>query len=327
MGYAVFCAQLPPPPPPIPPILVIVGTACTTHGGCELRVLLDQLLVDLSRDQDFLGRVLPVGWANLVTGSGTVTVQQGLGLLFNSGTAGNSQAGIESTQTYTNGDAAFDFEILDAHESVLDAADLAVFEWTSALGDVARVRVLQGVGASRGQLVALGEEVVGGTTIMGGIEAWDATKGTLRIVRNGTRVFGFVGTREPGTASVYTRLVKVLDVKDFTTGGGVLRIYCASRARRSRVRARFSRFTLRPHVTISGRLLVNKIEISGHLIGQIPAATLEELGAVPFTVFGLFGSLTDNTGFTYTLPVPLTVGLEATRTGITVQDPVLKDGV
>lgn len=309
------------PVPPAPPVTLesdtIRGGKFIVFGGSET-------LLDTSMDRSLLSTSLPMGWTTVTAGSGSRNPTLA-GLELDTGLTAASVAGLQSTTTYDNFDIAIDVELVYPVGATASPVDLAVLEARTASGAIARVRLRRGWGADPALTAGFGDMVpVSGPTLTGGIvDATGAT--TLRIVRNEERVFAFVGVRD--TDGVYSTLSKVLDYDTFPADAGSVRFYVGNVGIAGRVRTRFTNFTVRSHVLIGPRLLEDKLDLSTRrLAGNVPAATVEEVGLHDVTVFGLFGETVYPDGFEYVLPTEKTLGRVAARTLFIVQDPVLRDG-
>jgi len=173
-------------------------------------------------------------------------------------------------------------------------------------------------------LFVYGEVAVGGVVVDSGIQATSLETLTLRLVRNGQKVYGMYGVRDD--TQEYSSEVTVFETTITTSLAGSVQLRALNGAQSFAARSRFANFTVEPHATINNRLLVNKrIVTSRQLRGEVPAATLAEIGDASVSVFGLSGSATDATIFDYTLPAPRTVGNEIVRAMRTYVDPTLRD--
>lgn len=318
---SVFPMEEPVPPVPAP---FLSTSEDTIRGGKLIVFAANASFIDTSRDRTLREVTLPAGWSTVVSGTGAVSAGR-TGVACDSGLTSASTAGLESTDTYLQADVAVDVELVHPTGATASAVDLAVLEARSASGSVARVRLRRGFGADSELTVAYGDITpASGPVVVGGI-ADAAGNLTLRIVRDGVRVWGFVGTRT--TDGGWASLVKVLDYDRFASDAGVVRFYVGNVGVAGRVLTRFTNYTVRSHARIGSRLVDDKVDISTRrFTGLVPAATVEEVGLHDISVFGLFGELVYDDGFRYVLPPPKTVGRESTRTLFVVQDPILKDG-
>lgn len=299
----------------------------TIRGGLFLVFATSDALVDTARDRSLKATALPAGWNSLVTGSGALRPTLA-GLELDTGVTAGSTAGLESSDAYLRFDLAVDVELLDPTGATSSAVDLAVLETRSGGGAIARVRLRRGWGLDPKLTVGFGDLVpVSGPTITGGIaDAGTRTVYTLRIVRHEEYVWGFIGKRS-ADGTTYDSLTKVLEYDRFPTDTGLVRFYVGNPGFASRVRSRFTNYTVRSHARIGKRLLDNKVDVSRRrIVGNVPAATIQELGRHDIHLFGLFGEVSFPNGFEYVLPPQRTVGREAARSLFTVQDPILKDG-
>jgi hypothetical protein len=311
------------PETPSVPVAVIDPVIDTLRGGAEIIVSSESLLLDTSRDELFTGLALPSAWTAAVAGSGQVRFTRD-GVLCDSRLTSASTAGLTSTDSYLNADMALDV-VFKFPEDVATPVDLAVLEVTSVSGATARVRLRRGVGVNPALIAVFGDlTLASGQTVVGGIEIVDPRPHlTLRIVRNGARVFGFFGRRVDGR---YTELHEILAFDRFATDTGVVRFRVGNLGYAGRVETLFRNFTVRSHMTIDGKLIDNKLDLGAHrLFGNVPATSLARLGLRDVVVFGLFGSVTDVDGFEYILPPPKTVGRNSEFLRL-YQDVQLRDG-
>jgi hypothetical protein len=320
---STFNTVAPPGPPPF-----LSNGQDTIRGGLLLIIAAQNtLFIDTARDQAFRAPTMPSGWTNISSGSGGLRPTLS-GLVLDTGMIASSVAGVETPDDYEHFDVAVDVQVVFPQGPLLSVVDLAVLEARGPSGALARVRLRRGYGSDAAAVVVYGEFTVGGVTTIGGIELAPSTERvTLRIVRNDTRIFGFAAIRAPYTDS-YDTLVKVIDYDRFASGVGKIRVYAQNIGLPQRVQSVISNYTVRSHGTIAGRLFDNKIDVAPRrLVGNVPAATVEELGLVDIRLFGLFGESFYPNSFLYVLPPERTLGRSSVRTLFTVQDPVLRDGV
>lgn len=303
-------------PPAVTPSTTPTPLTDTYRGGSFVVTTRPTATLDVSRDELFDDPSL-MGW----TTSGSVDFTRA-GAVLTSVTADATAQSPNSDYVYF--DAAIDVEPLLPPDTSSAPAYVACLEHPVG-GVVVRVCLVRGAFAASDQLVALGEAFAGDPAA-GAAAAPSDSAVTLRLVRNGSRVYGFVGTRA-GTADGYTLLTKVLDVNIPALGTSTGPLVLSSRFGGNRTtQARFRNLTLRSHFSVNGRLLNNKVDQPGRQItGNVPAATISEVGSATTAVFGLFGVNTDTSSFTYTLPSRRTVGNEIVRTLRTYQDPVVRD--
>lgn len=281
----------------------------TILGGEEIVFTGD--LLDETRDRSLEESALPAGWSAF--GAGLVTPTR-VGLELDTGTTAGVVAGIESGDTYLHADLSVAAQVVHPMGATASSVDLAVLEVQSGSGDAARVGLRRGFGADPSLTVGFGEVVpASGPTVPGGVVA--AASGVLRLVRNGGRVWGFVGD------------TRVLDAP-FAATAGAVRLWAGNGSLATRVRSRLVDYRVRSHARIEGRLVEEKLDLSRHrMVGRVPAVPAEELGEADVVVFGLAGETVFAGGFEYVLPVGKTVGRAPARTLVVVQDPVLRDGL
>lgn len=312
------------PVPAGPPVYGAFPSSDTIRGGALITIGLSSDLTSTARDATFTGTGLPTGWTSQFTGTGALAFTS-TGLRLGAGAAAGS-AQVSAGDSYLLFDAAVDIVPQLPISMPGTPIDLGVLELTdTAAGSTARVRLRRGVGTDPSLLVAYGDATYGGATIVGGIAA--APTGsvlTLRLVRYYQRVVGYVGVRD--ASGLYTSLVRVLDLTDFTSGAGIVRFRTANLAYTGIVRSVFSNFTVRSHVLIDNVLIENKTDYgTRRILGNVPATTLARRGLRDIVVFGLFGEVTGTSAFEYTLPPPKTLG-RGSAVLTTYNDPQLRDG-
>ena len=112
-----------------------------------------------------------------------------------------------------------------------------------------------------------------------------------------------------------------------TTDTGQIRFITRVLAAAANPQARWTNYTVRPHVAVNGRLLDNKVaRTDGQVLGVVPAATLAEVGDTTVTMFGLHGNSTPaSNAFSYTLPTGFQVASDGSTTVTLYNDPVVRD--
>ena len=285
-----------------------------TFRGGALIVATTSDVLDTSRDVTLF---TDPGW----TISGNVTFDATQGATFLSQTA---PATLTSpTSDYATFDVAVDVVPLLPPGAAADTAFIACLEHDVG-GVVARVCLVRGAFSSPSTLVAIGEAFAGDPHA--GFAVAPSGVVTLRLVRNLGRMYGFVGTRTG--VDDYTSLTQVLDavVPLFGEATGSIRLASRTASSNAITSAVFRNYTVRSHGSINGRLFDNKfVPTIRQVVGNVPAATLAEVGLAEISVFGLFGNVSSEESFQYTLPAPRTVGNEIVRTLRTYQDPVVRD--
>lgn len=294
----------------------------TIRGGKEIVLYTAALrLNDTSRDALFNStQGLPAAWTPTGSGQQEFTTR---GTVLKSTAQPSSSSGVTSADSYEDFDVAMDFELLrPAATRQGGVVDVAVLEFDTGLGGTITVEVQRGpddVLQARARATAYGRTVVGHNLFI------DDRRFTLRIVRNGARVWAFYGIRDPRTR-VYGELVKLLDYDQFAEEAGSIEARVSNLGARVDVQTRISNYTVESHVRIGPRLLDAKRIVFKRIVGNVPAATLEEVGAADIVAFGLFGEAVNPGGFEYTLPVPRTVGRERTRLLRLYEDEQVRDG-
>jgi hypothetical protein len=295
----------------------------TFRGGTETAVYAPtSKLFDTSEDATFLGSyALPATWSDISSGSGIVTVDTRRGALLDTAGAPASIAAIQKSTSLHHFDAAIDVVLVapwHTRQGVIDAAEL---RFTTG-SDIFFVKAT--IGPDDLALIT-SSYTVGGVTTVGGTASFDLrSRFTLRLVKNGERVFAFVGRR--GADRRYTELVKLHDAASFPDLAGGLDVRAANNTAATSVRAYVSNFTIESHARIGPRLLEDKRVAFRRITGIVPAATLEEVGLNELVAFGLFGQVISPAGFEYTLPVPRTVGRAQDRAFEDFTDEQLRDG-
>lgn len=313
------------------PLLSIFPAQDTIRGGLLLIIATDGQLLDTSSDQTFLAESLPAAWSSVASGSG-ITTPTLLGVETHVGPTATGVSGATTSSTnFDNFDATLDVELLSAApQNVVDQADVAVFEHrvdasTRFYVSLSVLPNLPGVWVQSRIIQSTAfEPIVAGTTAF--VEDTDGVF-TLRLVRNGPRVFAFFGRRSELTGE-FTELTSLLSYASFTTDPGDFRFQVGNASNAVGIRSRFSNFEIRSHFLIDGKLVDNKVDISDRRIsGNVPATILERRGLRDICLFGLFGEVNGPNGFEYILPPPLTAGRRAGQDFLrTYVDVQLRDG-
>lgn len=288
-----------------------------TYRGGALIVAAGDNVLDVSRDAPLTS--LPAGW----TAAGDfVEFDRRRGVTLRS--VNNPATLTTANSDYVYFDAAVDVLPLTPPDTAPNNALIACLEHEAG-GIITRVCLVRGAFSNPNTLLGIGEAFIGDSAA--GVAPVGAGEVTLRLVRNGPRIYGFVGTREL-TADGYTTITKILDAPAPSLGisTGPLRLATRTGTSARTTSALFRNFTVRSHASINERLFNNKyVPGRGQLVGNVPAATLDEVGFADVSIFGLFGQASSSDSFLYTLPAPRTVGNEIVRTLKTYQDPVIRD--
>lgn len=307
-----FSIAIPPPSPPTPPTVNILPNNDTIRGGKVVYVFgtgpydgqTNRLIGDA-------GQTLPTGW----TGSGLVSPTVfGLNLSVPPTASSTSQVIVDGS--FGGFDAAIDIEVRAPGAIMPATYEVAALTFTGdTSGVVSRLIVSLDPALSKVDLVA-SLSSTGGSLFGGAVTAsTNILRTTLRLVKSGPTIWAYVGTRLSflTTASnadldTWTSLTSVgrLDVPDET---GTLSFSMSNLTNPHAATTRFTNFTTRCHAKINGRLLDAKSVVGPRrLTGLVPAATLADVGATTIDVFGpgITGVLSGP--FTYTLPLPLTIG-------------------
>jgi len=294
-------------------MIYVSPNVSTVRGATEVVVHGDPLLLDTSNDAALVNGV-PSGW----TPSGNVRQYSTQGLMLS---AGSSSATLTSSTSFLHFDFAVDIDLFDpdASAAVFEAATLEIVVGTS----VARVSLKRYPDKT---VQAEGSVTITGITYPAGVVVVKDVIGqlTLRIVRTGEFVWGFIGRRDD--LGRYSEVIPVMDYNQFVTGAAVPRIAVRNGTSAAGARTIFRNFTVRSHATINGRLLENKLDAElKRIVGNVPAAHLTEVGTASIKAFGPWGVSENVSGFEYTRPTPNTVSFDGTRSLITFTDPVLHD--
>lgn len=286
---------------PAPLVVYITPPRDTLRGGTQVTIYADRAFTTTAYDAALVAGV---------SGSGGFAADTGIAA---TGPTAGSTAGATHQDTFTHFDCAVTAEFLSPPNSPTDYTPAALEVVHIATGDTARVYVTR---AANGVLTAHGDILRGAVVEPGGVAVLPAGSTTvvLRLVRGPTRLYGFVDE------------IELLNTPTFTPGLCQPRFATRNGAGTTAVRTRYTGFELRSHATIAGRLVVNKINAEArHLIANVPAATISELGLTDVEVFGPWGAVTLNNGFEYVLPAPSTLSNDGSRQLTTYLDPVLHD--
>lgn len=295
-------------------IVITLPTALaadTIRGGAVAVVSAGAtLLTDTSLDQALTGTVLPAGYIGSVSDGIVTPTLKGVTTEVSHFSGGFAR--VESPATFEHFDAAIDVELLAIPVEPSSISDLASFEFVVDGTNFIRIVIQKGIGDDPNTPVAFGETSTSpGEGLVSGNGTFfaDVTgKLTFRIVRHGSRVFGFIGRRNKTTGE-YTELTQVVDYKIFGTALGLIRFQVQNLTSASPTVARWSNLTYRSHVTIDSELIEDKIDFGiRRIVGKVPATTLARAGFRDIALFGLFGESIGPASFEYTLPSPKTVG-------------------
>jgi hypothetical protein len=283
----------------------------TFRGGAELVITSSGTLQDTSEDETFLGhRTLPTPWTDVSTGSGAASIDFKRGLTLATGGAPGAVAAVRSATLLDHFDISVDMFTLGPQTARSEITEAAL-ELICGAGELV-VKVLRRPAG----VVATSYYTVNGFTTPGGTVPLTSRSFTLRLVRNGARVWAFVDDTQLHSDGYF-----------FAAGvTGTARIWVANNLTNSNVRCRVTNYKIESHARIGNRLLDNKTIIFRRLVGNVPAATLEEVGDAELAAFGLFGEAVDPTGFEYTLPTPRTVGRARNRLFELYSDEQQRDG-
>lgn len=300
----------------VEPVVGFFADSDTIRGGKQVVIHGNQALVDTTQDVSFAGQTMPpTGWTSVLTGTGRLAPSpQGLSLQLPDATA--SSVLLTSPATYKSFEAALSARLLSP--TVSSSVDSVVlgFEFRLDADNYVGIRVVRPAAYEGQDVVEVRayRVVAGQATEMGAVRL--ATSAVvLKIVRHSNYVFAFVNAELLDSSSFFT-----------TATTGAFRVSVAHALGGLPVETRLSDLTIRSHALINGRLLQEKTDISKRrFAGNVPAASLSEVGLQPIILFGPWGSVTSPEGFEYTLPTGRTVGRAKATTLRTFNDPTTKD--
>jgi hypothetical protein len=245
--------------------LVVQPSSASLDGGAAVFFGAADL-DDPSENRTFVGTTAPGGWVPSTTGSGALSYGIN-GVLMRTGAARGSTAALARSTAFAN----FDVRVGVA---INNAAGGRVQLIATCDEGTATVELAVGTSAVLGR----GAVACSGQTVQGG--AHPATRSTtLRLVRYGRLVWGFVGDR----------IVFATDVFGTTDATWTLRVENGDRA--VDIAATWLSFSVQSAGSINERLLIDSETRFGQVVGSIPAAPLREVGVARAAVFGLFGAV------------------------------------
>lgn len=318
-------------------LLAVLPGVDTIRGGRELVFTAANLPLDGGGllDETLRAIVLPSGWTPTLVGTGR-TRSTLVGLELDTGSQASSSVVLTTDDsTLAHFDLAIDVEVLHPLAPIPGLGELVLLalELLTGAGDVFQLRLrLRGYEDPTRALATFATTPFGGTTKTFGTVPveMDALRGplTLRLVRNDTTVWAFVGSRDAAlNADAWVSDPTLIGVA-IAQPTGTVRPQLAVRNGTAGTSAivRVQNYTVRSHVTIAGRLLdEKKVPFSTVLTGRVPAATLLNLGASAVSLFGPFGRAEGASAFRYTTPDPFSVTTPQVPLS-TFTDPVLFDG-
>lgn len=276
----------------------------TIRGGLEI-FLTGPNIVDESFDDsfEFQSTLNSTLWLDISSGTGEITPTK-RGLICESKFTNGSVAGVESIcNLWSDFHFRVEYEILIDKKAEIPTSqlDFAVLEFQTSSGNIVSVsrsflQTKNLPNQSIGSVLRGTTQLLSGTIFGSTIPVPEALSGTLELMRVNNQVFGFVDG------------IEVLNTKVFPLGSGTFRLLCRNLNNSTTIKTRFRNFTYRPHTTIDGKLINNKITpFPNRIVGNVPAASISRLGLRDIAIFGRFGVVTEVDGFEYILPTPKTV--------------------
>ena len=271
----------------------------TVRGGDLVVLAAAELVVDTSEDADLTGRVLPAGWSSAATSGGRV-VPSVQGVRLQSTVQGTAQ--LIGPTIFGQGEITL--EVL--------------------LAPTSGGRALLACGPLELTLFAGGARAALGALIPGGVSAVD-TGGWVRLhlIRGAGQVWAAWSAVADDGAPPYLGPQRrlLLQAPDDVDVEDALTLTALEGAV---VTARWMR--VRASAAVDGVLLLRaRAETPQRVVGLAPPTTADRAGVRAVSVFGLFGQVTDDRAFTYTLPVPLTLTRAPTVRLSAYGDPSLRN--
>jgi len=333
-------------PSGITSVSAVLPSSCTIRGGCPVVAFLNPPqgnLASSALDKSFKSSSASGPWS-AVGQPPTYTVA---GAILNTGRTPNTISGLVSSVTFGHGDFAVDVLPLNTRALRGTAVELAGFALTTGTtpqtDDGVFITITSGDRADPNVVIVSAEARAAGQVVPGTAVRIDTKERvTLRVVRSGTRVWALVG-RRPNDALTdeYTEMQELLTWSGFLSAATATMplVYTRNLGTTQAVSARVTNFTLRSHVRVGERLLVNKVTTQPNRItGLVPATvplnrdlrypTVAGVGLEDIAIFSpFFGEFIDPDGFEYVLPPKLTLGGGRDRPYnlAVVLDPQLRD--
>lgn len=288
----------------IPPSANITPSFDTINGGKEVAVFSNVKLKNTGLDVDFRGQSMVAGWTPSNSGTSSVT-QTFNGIVFDTGRGanGSSLADLTGPDDFEAFDTTLSIQIDRPKNGGTEYAIVFSFQFKIDIDNYGGMDVVFDPDKSSTQMQALAYYSRDGIySDLGSIFLPVGTEDlNLRLVRFENYFFIFCGETSLG----FTNLFK-------STSTGYL--YASSESDNPvpdcpRIRTILTDLTVRSNCLVAGRLLSDvSYNTPRQFSGNIPRATLAEVGFVPIMIFGPWGSVTDSTGFEYTLPSGLRIG-------------------
>lgn len=304
------------------PLVDVFHPSDTLRGGGQFVAFTLEPIIDTSRDASLLSTALPGGWSAI----GDVTpTSHGVVLSAGPGTGASSSLLVPFSD-YARYDASIDVELLLPTDIPSSPVELIALT-TTLPGGAGSARI--GFRTTpNGRFGVYGEVRQGAVIDQSGfypvLDPFNFTW-TLRLVRNGLKVYGLIGTRDR-RSNRFTQVAEVFTGSVNSTVAGTMSIVTQNSSSDVVTRARVHDYIVESHASINGRLVLGKVVRSGKQIhGVVPAAPSTELGAATIEIFGMFGAATSTLGFEYVLPPSRTVGNEIVGTIKIFSDVAIRD--
>ncbi len=322
-----FCLPVPPPPPPpVPGVTAAIPSSDTIRGG---KAVIVYGAGPFDGETDLLtGKTLPTNWTATLTGSATLSTDVH-GITLSSGTSSSSTALVNVPIDLDGFDAAIDVQPLQPLVPMNAPYEIASLQFTGdTTGAITKIALMFNPALSTTNTIGVCTSTAG--TLSGGVAVGPPAIGviTLRLIRVLGRVFAYIGERGSGSNLALDSWISLtpVGVVFAPRETGTIQFAVRNLTNSSKVLTRFTNFTTRCGAEINGRLLTNKsVTTPRRIVGNVPAATLQEVGLTQIQVFGPGISGTVNAPFQYTLPLPLTTGQGLSDRLRIYTDPALYD--
>jgi hypothetical protein len=305
-----------PPTNPVPitwPLLLppfMVPTTGIMTGGDSFTISAQPLNNSIYVDK-FPGVTLnPALWQNISTGTGTVSVNNGLTL--NIGQSGAGFAGIRTQIQYNNFDVVVPFASTQKIEASIPAAPIIFFQLRAFFGVNDNVSLIRQWDPTLGAVVKMTYTTSGTTYVLSILPASSSLQ-TFRIIRVNGRLIGYAGAAKMGEVNGWYTAPLNIDI--FSSSTGVLpqsfSTSCASYVPNILVT-----FGLEPSISVAQLP-------DGTIIGSVPAYAVPE--PVTVTTWTIASSQNVSTLFTYFAPLQLTLTGDSPLQIIINNDNTLQD--
>lgn len=325
-SFVIEPESAPPPPPVVPPVSGAKPDSDTIRGGRDVVIFGPGPFDGVT--ETLFSKTLPTGWTPILINEAVVnSTLHGLDIIV--GPDASSEVLIDIPTVLTGFDAAVDIEIRLPQSALSDPFDALSLEFIGGTTDVVtRAAVVMNPAISRDRLIGIASST--GGTLTGGavVSPSPSMLTTLRLIRSGSHVWAFLGTRGTGSSLLLDTWATLIPIGTLIipSESGTLRLAVRNLTNASKVSIHLSNFTLRSHAMINGRLLDNKVVTSRQrILGKVPAATLADVGVTTIQIFGpgIVGVAT--APFEYTLPSPFTSGQRVFDRLRIYTDPALFD--